>query len=52
MCGIVDIVVGHEALGPCPCDIPPQLIYLFLHLCMLAALADALEVGLDLAVQL
>lgn len=52
VCGIVNVVIWHEALSPGPGDIPPQFVYLFLHLCMLATLADAFEVGLDFAVQL
>jgi hypothetical protein len=52
--GGVDVVVvfGDKALRLCAGDVAAEAINLLLHLGVLGAFADALEVGLDLALEL
>jgi hypothetical protein len=45
-------LLNHEALGPGTLYGTPKLIDLFLHLRMLAALANPFEIGLNLALEL
>lgn len=52
--GRVDVffLVGNVALCSCASDVAAQSFNLLLHFCVLRALTDALEVGLDLAIEL